>query len=146
MEVCGISSTKLISLASSNSPLFHLYLSLVLLRSFRSVVKIHFWERWLYVSTFLMTRYGIVRTVMFIPFLTRPVFIPKTNREPWIFPFFPETILSRALDFMVLVVSSAVWSCRTKLTKKRSKSRFVSHCFRSICETALHYALLTRAR
>ena len=90
---CGISSTKPTSSDLSSYLLSQLYLYLVLLRNFRSVVEFTFWARRPHESIFLMILYGIGRAVTFLIFKMQPVFSSKTNMEPWIFPVGTKTII-----------------------------------------------------
>ena len=103
--MCGTPSTKPTLSALSSHLLYQLYLSLVLLINFRSVVEFTFWSRRPHVSNLLMIQYGIGRKVTLLIFKMPSVFSLKKNREPWIFPVGTKTILFCFLDFVVLVMS-----------------------------------------
>ena len=128
-----LSSTSTIAgpiiLSSSSYPLYQLYLFLVMLINFKSVVEFNFWAWRPHESNFLMIQYGTGRTVTFLIFKMRPVFSSKTNREPWIFPVVPKKILLCFLDSMVLVMYSL--SCASTYDPKMFtiSDRYLSEIF-----------------
>ena len=75
--MCGTPSTKPTLSALSSHLLYQLYLSLVILINFRSVVEFNFWSRRPHVSNLLMIQYGIGRTVTLLIFKMPSVFSLK---------------------------------------------------------------------